>query len=76
MITINGVRFDRKPEYSCYECASFSSGRNDKWGWCYLFEFTKARYSHVPKRCRTLFEKGFRIGGELVIVLNEKNKSY
>jgi hypothetical protein len=70
MITINGSIFDRIP-CVCYECPWWTGGRNDKAGFCTQFNLRKFRYDSVPKRCSTLFKKGFEIGGDLVITVDD-----
>jgi len=69
-ITINGTIFKEVP-CSCYACPWWAGGRDDKSGWCVTFQKRKWRYDNVPKRCRELFEKGFKIGGDLVIIIKD-----
>jgi hypothetical protein len=55
----------------CGTCSFFLAGREDTMGWCTAFSKHKSRWANVPKRCKKLFEKGFQIGGDLVIVIKE-----
>jgi hypothetical protein len=74
MITINEISFKEIPEY-CGICPAFlSDGRDYKMGFCSLFEKRKSKCINIPKRCKSLFVKGFNIGGDLVIVLVQKNE--
>lgn len=70
MITINGVRFDEPPAY-CGACPAIIIGRGDDRGFCSFFDKRKNRWDSTPKRCKELFAKGFAIGGNLVITINE-----
>jgi len=67
-VTINGLLFPEIP-ICCGFCPSWTGGDWDKKGWCVFFEKQKWRYNNIPLRCKTLFEKGFQIGGGLVIVV-------
>ena len=67
MITINGKIFNEIP-YMCGVCTFYTSGKEDKWGFCTMFKKQKRRYDNIPARCLKLFQKGFAIGGDLVIV--------
>lgn len=69
-MTINGHTFYEMP-YMCGTCPFIVIGQNDNMGWCSCFAKQKSRYANIPKRCRDLFEKGFQIGGDLVIVIKE-----
>lgn len=69
-MSINGIIFYGIP-YTCGSCPAFIAGTNDKGGFCSLFSLQKWRYNDVPARCKKLFEKGFQIGGNLVITVNE-----
>ena len=73
-ITINGLKFSEKP-WSCGSCPALLSGQEDNRGFCVLFEKQKWRYNNIPSRCDKLFDKGFLLGGDLVIVINDKNSS-
>lgn len=67
-ITINGTKFYESPTY-CGVCPALIIGRNDNKGFCKFFRKQKRRYDDTPQRCQKLFDKGFTIGGDLVIVL-------
>lgn len=69
-IVINGLKFKEIPP-CCGYCPAFHSGRDDNRGFCIFFDKQKCRYNNIPSRCRKLLEKGFKIGGELVIVIKE-----
>lgn len=69
-MTINGRTFYEMP-CMCGVCPFFLIGGFETMGCCTLFEKHKSRYSHVPKRCSTLFDKAFKLGGDLVIVIKE-----
>jgi hypothetical protein len=56
----------------CGFCKFFIAGRDDKRGFCSLFELQKPKFNNAPKRCNEMFAKGFTIGGDLVLVLKEK----
>lgn len=67
-VTINGLNFHETP-CSCGSCPALLAGRADKGGFCTFFEIQKWKYNNVPSRCKKLFNKGFQIGGNLVIVI-------
>ena len=69
-MTINGLTFHEMPTM-CGTCPFFLAGREDTMRFCICFEKHKSRWANVPKRCKELFEKGFQIGGDLVIVIKE-----
>jgi len=69
-MTINGHTFYEMPTI-CGSCPFFLAGREDTMGWCTAFSKHKSRWANVPKRCKDLFEKAFKIGGDLVIVIKE-----
>ena len=69
-MTINGKTFYEMPTM-CGVCPFFLAGREDTMGWCTAFSKHKSRWANIPKRCSDLFEKGFKIGGDLVIVMKE-----
>jgi hypothetical protein len=69
-IKINGLQFEEMP-WSCGSCPALNSGGFDKAGFCMFFKKQKRKYENVPKRCKTLFEKGFKMGGELVIIIKD-----
>ena len=71
-ITINGTVFHEIP-CICGTCKFFLAGSNDKRGFRVTFEKQKRVYDNVPSRCKKLFEKGFAIGGDLVIVYKTNN---
>lgn len=68
-ITINDIRFVENPTF-CGVCPALIMGRNDKKGFCFLFDKNKGYYDDKPKRCRDLFDKAFTYpdGSRLVIV--------
>lgn len=67
-ITINDIKFNEMPLY-CGICPACLGGGMDKSSFCYFFEKKKYKYNNIPARCKTLFSKGFEIGGELVITI-------
>jgi hypothetical protein len=67
-ITINDIKFNEMPLY-CGICPAYLAGQMDKSGFCVFFEKKKYKYNNIPVRCKTLFLKGFKLGGELVIVI-------
>lgn len=74
MVTINGIKFYRKPEM-CGECAAFTNGSTDMHytdspGLCALFDIKKSYYANTPRRCERLIGKAmfFPEGTNLVIV--------
>lgn len=67
-MTINGKTFHEMPTM-CGSCPFFLAGCEDTMGWCTAFDKHKSRWANVPKRCSTLFEKAFKLGGDLVIVI-------
>ena len=75
-ITINGVEFNGIP-CMCGVCPWYSDGgysvidKTHYRGFCSQFRKRKRRYDNIPSRCRKLFEKGFAIGGDLVIVIKD-----
>ena len=69
-MTINGQTFYEMPTM-CGTFHFFLAGREDTMGFCTCFSKHKSRWANVPKRCKELFEKGFQIGGDLVIVIKE-----
>ncbi|MDR1339386.1 MAG: hypothetical protein LBK58_04965 [Prevotellaceae bacterium] len=76
MIAINDISFNEIPEF-CGNCPALLSGRYDKMGYCSLFEKQKSKCVSIPKRCKTIFAKGFETGGnDLVIVSKHTNYEY
>ena len=69
-MTINGQTFYEMPTM-CGTCPFFLAEREDTMGFCTCFNKHKSRWANVPKRCKELVEKGFQIGGDLVIVIKE-----
>lgn len=67
-ITINGLIFKEIPAY-CGVCPAYSSCTKNE-GFCALFWKKKYACNNTPKRCLHLISKGFSIGGDLVIVIN------
>lgn len=69
MITISGIRFRQKPTF-CGVCPALIAGKNDKRGFCSLFDKQKGYYDDAPKRCVEIFDKAFMYpdGTELVVV--------
>lgn len=70
MVTINGKTFCEVPPM-CGNCPFLIVGGNDTMGWCALFEKKKSKYANLPRRCTSLFERAFQLGGELVIVAKD-----
>lgn len=68
MIILNGLSFYEKP-HSCGSCTAFVAGSNDAKGFCVFFNLQKKRWDKVPARCVKMFNKAFKIGGNLVITL-------
>lgn len=66
-ITINGVKFTEIP-CICSVCKFYLGGKNDTAGFCMMFHKQKRKFDNIPSRCKKLFEKGFALGGDLVIV--------
>ena len=73
-ITINDIKFNEIP-WSCGSCPAFLAGSEDSGGFCIFFDKQKWRYSNIPSRCKKLFNKGFQLGGDLVIVIRDKYKT-
>ena len=69
-MTINGKTFYEMPTM-CGTCPFFLAGREDTMGFCTAFSKHKSRWANVPKRCKELFDKAFKLGGDLVIVIKE-----
>ena len=69
-MTINGQTFYEMPTM-CGTCPFFLAGREDTMGFCTCFNKHKSRWANVPKRCKELFDKAFKLGGDLVIVIKE-----
>lgn len=69
-IVINGIRFREIP-LCCGYCPAFLSGKKDNRGFYIFFNKQKWKYNNISSRCKKLFEKGFQIGGELLIVVKE-----
>jgi hypothetical protein len=73
-IKINGIEFKEVPTV-CQSCPNYLRQTLEE-GLCLWFRKRKRRLDSIPKRCRTLFEKGFELAadGEVDLVIVEKTK--
>lgn len=74
-VTINGRGPFYEIPYICGVCKCYlpnnmrqSGGK----GWCTMWGVKKNYYNSLPKRCTQMFEGAFRIGGDVVLVEEEK----